>query len=75
MKIVFYWSEVTATTIADWFIKAWFLKNVSSGEDDPLSKLKEPRTQLQQHDKNFVPENFDYDDLLAVDNGIVVVEV
>ena len=52
LKMKLSWSEVTATAIANWFRKAWFLQNGRSGEDDPLSKLKDSRSQLQQYDKN-----------------------
>ena len=41
-------------------------------EDDPFSKLKESLDQLQQHDKDFVPEYCNSDDLLTFDDDVVV---
>ena len=41
-------------------------------EDDPFSKLKESLDQLQQHDEDFVPEDFRYDDLLTVDDDVAI---
>ena len=41
-------------------------------EDDPFSNLKESLDQLQQHDKDFVPEYCNSDDLLTFDDDVVV---
>ena len=36
--------------------------------------LKKSHDQLQQHNKDFVPEDFNYDDLLMTDDDVAVME-
>ena len=43
-------------------------KNYSDG-DDRFSKLTASLHQVQHHDRDFYPEDFDYDDLVTVKNG------
>lgn len=49
-----------------------FSQNVHSEEDDLFSKLKDSLDQLQQHHKDFFPEDFNSDGLLTVDDNVTV---
>lgn len=50
------------------------MRNVSSMEDEPFTKLKESLNELQQHVKEFASEYFKCDDMLTVDNDAAVMQ-
>ena len=66
------WNEVSDSAIINCFRKEGFKKGVSDEDDDPFSAFKSSIEQLRQHDENFIPNDFTYNDILTVDNDIAI---
>ena len=75
MKILVYsWNEVSETTIINCFHKAGFKEGggVSEKDDEYFPALKNSIDQLRISDKDLVPEDFTYEDMLINDNDVSV---
>ena len=65
------WSEVSESTIINYFCKAGFKGAMSDEDDDPFSALSSI-DKSRQRDQNLVPNDFIYEDILTVDDNIAV---
>ena len=68
-------SEVSESTIINYFRKAGFKEGVSHEDDDPFSASKSSIDQLRQRDENLIPNYFTYKNILTVGNDIAVMGV
>ena len=66
------WSDVTPTTIVNCFKKEGFSEIAISEDDDPFANLNEALDELKQRDENVVPEAYNTEDLLSVDDDVAV---
>ena len=75
MKILVYsWNEVSETTIINCFHKAGFKEGVgvSDKDEEYFPASKNSIDQLRQRDKDLVPEDFTYEDMLTIDDDVSV---
>ena len=73
-SLVYSWNEVSESTIINCFHKAGFKKGVgvSDKDEEYFSALKNSIDQLRQRDKDLVPEDFTYEDMLTIDDDVSV---
>ena len=75
MKILVYsWNEVSETTIINCFHKTGFKDGVgvSDKDEECFPALKNSIDLLRQRDKDLVPENFTYEDMITIDDDVSV---
>ena len=73
-NIVYSWNEVSETTIINCFHKAGFKEGVgvSDKDEEYFPALKNSIDPIHQRDKDLVPEDFTYEDMLTIDDDVSV---